>query len=135
MTSGKFDEELTRMSRIVDQARPTSLALFNESFASTNEREGSELGRQVVHAMLAAGIRVVYVTHLYDLADGLFREGRRDALSLRAERGPAGQRTYRVVPGEPLPTSHGADVFRRVFGEEPALGSGSPAGDGRDGRP
>jgi MutS domain V len=119
MTSGKFDEELARVSRIVDRARPTSLVLFNESFASTNEREGSELGRQVVHAMIDARIRVVYVTHLYDLADGLFREERPDALFLRAERGPEGRRTYRVVPGEPLPTSHGADVFRRIFGTDP----------------
>ncbi len=120
MTSGKFDEELGRLSRLVDQVRPTSLALFNESLASTNEREGSELARQVVRALLEAGVRVTYVTHLYDLADGLFHEGRADALFLRAERGPQGWRTYRVVPGEPLPTSHGADVFRRIFGVEPA---------------
>lgn len=119
MTSGKFDEELTRMSRLVDQVWPTSLALFNESFSSTNEREGSELGLQVAHALLAAGIRVMYVTHLYDLADRVFREERPDALFLRAERGPEGQRTYRLGPGEPLPTSHGADVFRRIFDEEP----------------
>ncbi len=126
MTSGKFDEELGRMSRIVDQVRLASLVLLNESFASTNEREGSELGRDVVHALLEAGVRVAYVTHLYDLADGLFREDRADALFLRAERGSEGRRTYRVVPGEPLPTSHGADVFRRIFGEDPdAAGAGS----------
>ncbi len=40
----------------------------------------------------------------------------RHALFLRAERRPDGQQTFRVVVGEPLPTSHGADVYRRVFG-------------------
>ena len=48
MGSGKLDEELRRMSGIVDQISPYSMALFNESFASTNEREGSEIARQIV---------------------------------------------------------------------------------------
>jgi DNA mismatch repair ATPase MutS len=38
MKSGKFDEELARMSGIVDALTPDSLLLFNESFAATNER-------------------------------------------------------------------------------------------------
>ena len=40
MKSGKFDEEIARMSDIVDGITPNSLVLFNESFAATNEREG-----------------------------------------------------------------------------------------------
>ena len=40
MTSGKFDEELSRMNALADMLGPHSLILFNESFASTNEREG-----------------------------------------------------------------------------------------------
>jgi DNA mismatch repair ATPase MutS len=45
MESGKFDEELNRMSDIADQIRPNAMLLFNESFAATNEREGSEIAR------------------------------------------------------------------------------------------
>ena len=45
--------------------------LFNDSFASTNEREGSEIARQIVRALIESGVRVCYVTHLYDLAHGL----------------------------------------------------------------
>jgi DNA mismatch repair ATPase MutS len=41
--SGKLDEELARMSEITDHIRPHSIVLFNESFAATNEREGSEI--------------------------------------------------------------------------------------------
>jgi hypothetical protein len=115
LRSGKLDEELGRMSWIVDHAGPASLILMNESFASTNEREGSEIGRQVVGALLDAGIRVAYVTHLFDLASGFHDSHRDDALFLRAERLPDGRRSYRVVPGEPLPTSHGQDIYRRVF--------------------
>jgi DNA mismatch repair ATPase MutS len=40
MKSGKLDEELGRMSAIVDRVAPGSILLLNESFASTNEREG-----------------------------------------------------------------------------------------------
>jgi hypothetical protein len=42
MKSGKLDEELCRMSEIIDHVAPRSMILFNESFAATNEREGSE---------------------------------------------------------------------------------------------
>jgi DNA mismatch repair ATPase MutS len=48
MNSGKFDEELSRMNAIIDDIVPYSIVLFNESFAATNEREGSEIARQIV---------------------------------------------------------------------------------------
>lgn len=47
---------------------------------------------------------------------------------LRAERTDDGQRTFRVTPGEPLPTSHGEDVYRRIFG------TGLMAGEQRAGK-
>ena len=120
MRSGKLDEELLRMSGIIDQIRPGSLLLCNESFASTNEREGSEIARQVVRELVSAGVKVVFVTHLFDLADGFYRQEEGSSLFLRAERVSDGQRTFRVVPGEPLPTSHGQDLFERILGAAPA---------------
>jgi hypothetical protein len=80
LESGKLDEELGRMSAIVDVSTPASLVLLNESFASTNEREGSEIGRQLLRAMVEAGIRVVFVTHLHDLAASLVGAGVGDPL-------------------------------------------------------
>jgi hypothetical protein len=115
MKSGKFDEELSRMSGIVDALRPDSLVLFNESFAATNDREGSEIARQIVVALLEAGVKVAFVTHLYEFAHALWEEEREDALFLRAERGPDGRRTFRLIPGEPLQTSFGVDLYQRIF--------------------
>ncbi|HUZ38539.1 MAG TPA: hypothetical protein VMV17_19620 [Streptosporangiaceae bacterium] len=115
MTSGKLDEELARMSDITGHITPGSILLCNESFASTNEREGSEIARQVVRAVLDAGIRVFFVTHLHDLARSFYTEPTAAALFLRAERQPDGRRTYRLAVGEPLPTSHGEDVYQDVF--------------------
>jgi hypothetical protein len=116
MKSGKLDEELSRMSAIVDNMTPNSILLLNESFASTNEREGSEIARQIVRALLETGIKVIYVTHLFDLAQGFYLAKIDAALFLRAERLADGRRTFRLVEGEPLPTSYGEDLYRRIFG-------------------
>jgi len=116
MKGGKFDEELARMSQIVDHLVPGTLVLFNESFGATNEREGSAIAGQVVRALFEKGMRVVFVTHLHEFARELFDSGLAEALFLRAERLDDGTRTFRQVPGKPLPTSHGADVYREVFG-------------------
>lgn len=120
MTSGKLDEELARMSEIADWIRPNSLLLSNESFAATNEREGSEIARQIVNALLAHNVKIVLVTHLYDLAHG-FRADRSDAMFfLRAEREESGERTFRLVEGDPLETSFGEDLYHQIFGEQAA---------------
>lgn len=115
MTSGKLDEELSRMSGIADAITPNSLLLCNESFAATNEREGSEIARQITRALIEAGIKVFFVTHLFDFAHGYYRQKMDTVLLLRAERQPDGQRTFRLVEGEPLPTSYGEDAYQRIF--------------------
>lgn len=119
MKSGKLDEELARMSDIADEITPNSILLCNESFAATNEREGSEIARQVVRALMEAGVKVFIVTHLFDLAHGFYRQRLETALFLRAERQTGGGRTFRLIKGEPLPTSYGKDSYRHVFGTAP----------------
>jgi hypothetical protein len=36
-------------------------------------------------------------------------------LFLRAERGAGGARPFRISEGEPLSTSHGRDLYERIF--------------------
>jgi len=48
------------MSGIAGEITPNCILLCNESFASTNEREGSEIARQIVRALVEAGITVRY---------------------------------------------------------------------------
>ncbi len=64
---------------------------------------------------MEAGIKVLFVTHLFDLANGFYLQELDTALFLRAERQPDGRRTFRLVEGEPLPTSYGEDSYRRIF--------------------
>jgi hypothetical protein len=120
LKSGKFDEELARLSEIVEHLAPNATLLLNESFAATNEREGSEIARQVVSALLEKGIRVFFVTHLYSFAHGFFEHATEHALFLRAERRPDGTRTFQLVEGEPLATSHGKDLYERIFADNAA---------------
>ena len=90
--------------------------LFNESFAGTNEREGSEIGHQVVRALLEAQIKVFFVTHRFDFAERFHRQHAGSTLFLRAERQPDGRRNYKLAVKEPLPTSYGEDLYYRLGG-------------------
>jgi len=116
METGKLDEELARMSEIADRITPNCMLLCNESFAATNEREGSQIAREVVHALLDAGVKVLFVTHMFDLAHGFYREALDNAVFLRAERGADGARPFKLSDGKPLATSYGEDSYRKIFG-------------------
>jgi hypothetical protein len=104
------------MSAIADYIGPHCLMLFNESFAGTNEREGAEIGYQVVRALLEAQIRVFFVTHRYAFAGRFHREHPQATLFLRAERQPDGRRDYKLAVKDPLPTSFGQDLYYRLGG-------------------
>jgi hypothetical protein len=115
MESGKLDEELRRMSDIVDNIDRNSMLLLNESFAATNEREGSELARQITAALVEKGVKLFFVTHLYDFAHTMYEKKMDNALFLRAGRCPNGSRTFRLTEGEPLETSYGKDLYDAIF--------------------
>ncbi|MGP8078908.1 MAG: MutS-related protein [Dehalococcoidales bacterium] len=115
MESGKLDEELKRTSEIVDRLTLNSLVLFNESFAATNEREGSEIARQITTGLVEKGIKVFFVTHQYEFAHGLYNKKMENSIFLRADREADGTRTYKLTAGEPLQTSYGEDLYNRIF--------------------
>lgn len=105
------------MSEIADLIAPNCVLLCNESFAATNEREGSEIARQVIDALLEQGVKVLFVTHMFDLANSIYGQQLETALFLRAERGADGARPFKLAEGKPLPTSYGEDSYRRIFGK------------------
>lgn len=114
MRSGKFEEELQRISSMIDRLAPNGVVLFNESLQSTNEREGSEIGRQIVEALLSSRVKVFFVTHMHDLAGQLRAKGWHHAVFLRAERREDGTRSFRILPGDPLATSYAKDVYDEI---------------------
>lgn len=114
MRSGKFDEELVRMSAIADRIRRRGMVLFNESFAATNEREGSEIARQIVSALLENDVTVFFVSHMYEFARSFLASDQ--VLFLRADREEDGTRNFRLREAKPLPRSFGVDLYRQIFG-------------------
>jgi hypothetical protein len=41
-----------------------------------------------------------------------------DSIFLRAERQTNGGRTFKLIEGEPLQTSYGEDLYKRIFGTD-----------------
>lgn len=115
MVSGKFDEELARMGHLTAAVTSGALLLCNESFAATNEREGSEIAGEVIRAMTDTGNSVVFVTHLYELASTFEREHAGTTKFLRAVRDQQGRRSFQLIEAGPLPTSYGEDLYRQTF--------------------
>jgi len=118
MKSGKLDEELGRMSEIIDHITTHPLLLFNESFSATNEREGSEVARQITDPLMEKQCRIFYVTHMYEYARSYYQAKNPHTLFLRAERNSQGIRTFKLLVGEPLQTSFGKDLYQIIFSPE-----------------
>lgn len=119
MNSGRLDEELKRMSQIVDNLDGHSLVLLNESFATTTEKEGSRIAYDIIKALTEAGVKVLTVTHLLSFAKQVYQEANHGypvgVEFLSAERGENGQRTYRMVQHEPELTSFGMDLYEKII--------------------
>jgi hypothetical protein len=73
--------------------------------AQIRQRDASPDGRGVL----------VVVTHQYELARGFYDRHLPAALFLRAERRADGTRTFKIAEGQPLQTSFGEDLYRRIF--------------------
>lgn len=77
---GVFTYFVRQEDATADRLEPGALVLFNESFAAANERETSEIARQIVQGLVDAGAKVVLVTHQYTLeSSALFLRAQRDA--------------------------------------------------------
>lgn len=66
---------------------------------------------------------------MYALAKGLADQRGNTVVFLRAERLEDGRRTFQLRPGTPQTTSHGRDLYDKVFGPERVAASASPASE------
>lgn len=114
LNSGRLCEELKRMSAMVDAAVPDSLFLLNESFASTTEKEGTQIARGILQAFYEKGITTFMVTHLYLLAESLYSKKIPGTVFLTAERREDGGKTYHMLEGKSEHTSYGMDLFAEL---------------------
>ena len=117
MTSGKLEEELSRLSKIIDRVKTGSLILLNESFATTSEREGANIAEEIVRAFYDNGITCFFVTHIYAFVKKAYEEAWERTRFLQAQRLDDGTRTFRILPGEPSSTGYGMELYRQIIGE------------------
>jgi len=66
--TGRLEAELTRVRAILDELRPGSVVIMNESFASTTVDDALALNRAVIAEMARGGAICVVVTFLTELA-------------------------------------------------------------------
>ncbi len=115
MNSGRLDEELKRMSHIVDRLTSDSMMLLNESFATTTEKEGSVIAEELTDAVLKTEVRMFCVTHLLEFAHRCFEKNDERVLFLSAERRADGTRSFRIKVNPPEDTSYGLDLYDAII--------------------
>ena len=118
MNSGRLDEELRRMDRIISNLGKDPLILLNESFATTTEKDGSSIAYGIVKALKEEGIKVFTVTHLLSFAQQMYEESKTDdsVIFLSAEHLDNGKRTFKIIPHAPEMTSFGLELYDEVLG-------------------
>ncbi|MGM9972051.1 MAG: hypothetical protein ACI35W_06550 [Anaeroplasmataceae bacterium] len=115
MTSGKLDEELGRLRDLVSMMKKNALVLFNESFQSTSEIEGSTIAFDAIRALNEKNISVVMVSHMYALYRLLTDKYSDNIYYLRASRLEDGTRSYKLMEALPLETSYALDLYDEIF--------------------
>ena len=125
---GRLDEEAARLAEIFATCSPHGLVLLNEVLAGTSAPEGVALATDVLRGLRVLGCRVVYATHLHELAMrcseiNVSVTGRATVASLVAVATPEGveggvvrRPTYRVVRGAPEGASYFASSIARQHG-------------------
>ncbi len=120
MNSGRLDEELNRMSQIIDHLKDGAMVLLNESFATTTEKEGSVIAYDIIKALTEANVKVLTVTHLLSFAQRIYKESKEAQTShiefFSAQREESGKRTYKMIQHEPELTSFGIDLYEEIIG-------------------
>ena len=91
---GKFEDELIRIRRVLDQATPDSIVVMNESFASTTLRDALFTGERVLDQMTRLGLLGVYVTFVDELSS--LNEATVSMVGTVVPGNPA-ERTYKLV--------------------------------------
>lgn len=132
--AGRLGEELERFNSIITRATDQSMILMNESFASTNSREGSIIAEDLLKALSIIDSKVIFVTHLYELAekvdkinkeieDKYPKSGKGKLVSLSAgienseinyeEKEVIRRRTYKIFKAPPMKSSFADDIARQ----------------------
>ncbi len=121
--TGRFGDEAQRLQAIFGEVTPRSLVLLNESLSSTAAGESHYLAVDVIRAFRIVGARVIFATHLHELAAdsaeiNATTPGSAKVVSLVASRiegegHDLTRRSYKIVPGQPMGRSYARELAER----------------------
>lgn len=111
---GRLGEESRRLSDIFKVATRYSMLLLNESLATTSVAEGLFIAKDVVKSMRYLGARVIFNTHMHELARSLDEMNGSVGGDSRVESLVTGvhdgQRSFKVAITPPQGTSYAKDI-------------------------
>jgi DNA mismatch repair protein MutS len=127
--TGRFGEEAQRLHSLFQSATRYSLILLNESLSSTSIGESLYLAQDIIRVLRALGVRVIFTTHLHDLAgmvDTINNDTRGDSRLLsmvaqikkiKGKEGPGPghetitiKPTFKILPGPPMGQSYALEL-------------------------
>jgi DNA mismatch repair ATPase MutS len=122
-STGRFGDECLRLMRIFEKLTPHSLVLMDETFSSTSAAEATYIAEQVLLGLRASGSRVLFCTHLHDLAKSIdelneragYAGSRIDSLTaeLDAEQAESGVRSYKITRSRPEGSSYARHIAQK----------------------
>lgn len=113
---GRLGEECVRLASVFDHVTEKSLVLLDESFSSTGAYEASYIAAEVILGFCKVGCRVIFSTHLHELAARISEINERsseiggapvDSLVARIENG---KRSFRIERIQPDGKSYAGDI-------------------------
>ena len=119
LDKGRLGEECARLREILDGVSPRSLVLLDESLSSTGAYEASYIAAELLSGLSLIGCRVLFSTHLHELA------ARVDEINARtADRGGAridtlvagieeGKRSFLIRRKKPDGKSYASDIAEK----------------------
>ena len=107
--SGRLQDDLQRLHRILSHATEQSFLAINEIFASTSAQDGGSLGKKMIARIAARGCTAVVVTFLSELA-----ACRPETVSMMSTVDPEHPeaRTFRIVRRPPDPVTYAMTLAR-----------------------
>ena len=114
--SGRLQDEINRLNKVIEKSDEYSFVILNETFAGTNSIKALDLFNNFLKERDKAKFLCVYVTHFHNIAFHVEEQGEKlsECGNLIAMIDPnAHIRTYKLLPANPSDTSYSRDIVMK----------------------
>ena len=118
--SGRLQDELNRLNRVIESCDNFSFIILNETFAGTNSIKALSLFEDFLGSLAKINFLCAYVTHFHNIAFSVEdKTEQRDKLYEGCDNliavmdNDSGVRTYKLLPVKPSDTSYSKDIVRK----------------------